>query len=314
MSGSAHGQERTPPRSGRAPAKLILFGEHAVGYGQPALGCALSRGVRVQLSPGSGRVRVQVEDGLLPARARVRGIAPTDLVHAALGPAAQRTDAEIWMEVPPGAGLGTSAALAIALLRAVGAAESTLLSEAVRVEDLAHGKSSGLDPAISLSGSIIAFTRLAAGRRRRIRAIHPAAPLDLVVGVHGTHGGTRARVEAMAKLKDSTGNAFTAAIRALGAASRLGAEALAAGDGPLFGRAMDLAHGILAGLGVVSDPIEELVRCARAAGALGAKMSGAGGGGAFYALAQSRRAARTLRDRLISAGAVAWIESIGVGE
>ena len=296
-------------REAWAPGKLILFGEHAVAYGHPALGCALSRGVRARLTAGTG----EVVSHLAVGAATIPGHGATDLVHAALGREAGVTDAEITLELPPGAGLGTSAALAIAVLRAAaGSAPSTtqLLHDAVRVEDLAHGVSSGLDPAIVLSEGLITFTRHPDGRRD-FAPIRLAAPIHLVVGVFGAHGGTKARVAGVAALRLRAERAIDAGLATLGEASRLGTVALCRGDFELAGRAMDLAHGVLAGLGLVGGEIEDRVRIARRAGALGAKMSGAGGnGGAFYALAPTAAAAEPIAVALRHSGALAWVETL----
>jgi mevalonate kinase len=79
----------------------------------------------------------------------------------------------------------------------------------------------------------------------------------------------------------------------------------------MLGEAMDLSHGVLSGLALVSPGVDEVVRSSREAGALGAKMSGAGGvGGAFVALAPDQKIAARIRDRLKRAGALVWIERI----
>src|SRR5437762_360625 len=107
----------------RAPGKLILFGEHAVAYAQPALGMALGRGVRVELRQGSGQIRTQLSDGLRSPDSDA-AVRPDALVRAALGDRAAKLDVDIAIDVPPVAGLGTSAAIAVGLLRARAMLES----------------------------------------------------------------------------------------------------------------------------------------------------------------------------------------------
>lgn len=299
-----------------APGKIILFGEHAVVYGEPALGVPLSAVVTVRLTPGTGRVDTRLGDGHRLPRRATKAATPEELTRAALGPHLDRHDVAIALGVPPMAGLGSSAALAVALLRARDALEGTrssahtLLDRAIEVEGVAHGRSSGVDPAIALANAPILYARSLSGRRS-IRPAPLGAPLYLVVATRGGHGGTRGSVGGLAALKDAAPMLVGRAMKTLGGATREGARALADGDLALAGRAMDLAHGVLSGLGLVGDAVEEAVQSARAHGAVGAKMSGAGGaGGALVALAPSARIAAKVRDALVALGAHAWVEAL----
>lgn len=296
----------------RAPGKLILFGEHAVAYQQPALGMALQRGVRVELRKGSGQLRTQLGEGLGPPSAEA--VRPDALVRAALGERADLLDVDIAIDIPPVAGLGSSAAIAVALLRARAMLEGedvgqgALLERAVEIENLAHGKSSGLDPAIVIHQGLILFRKQPG--LPKVRALRPRASFHLVVGVKGSHGGTARPVAAVAQLRQSQPKLYGPAMNALGACARTGTAALVSGDLEAAGRAIDLAHGVLSGLGLVGDAVEGAVRAARRAGALGAKMSGAGGmGGAFYALAPDMISANVIREALRSYDTLSWVET-----
>lgn len=301
---------------GQAPGKLILFGEHSIAYGQPAVGVPLSRGVKVTLRRGSGQVHASLGPGI-DGPAPV--VPPEALVQAALGPSACELDVTIEIGLPPSAGLGTSAALAIALLRARATLEdlplsaAVLLERATAVENVAHGRSSGLDPALCLHTGVIELLRHeGSAPELHVRAQAPISSFHLVVGVRGSHGGTGVRVREVAQLHAAIPVAVDAAMLALGAAARVGGAALVEGDLGRAGAAANLAHGVLAGLGLVADETESLVRTARRAGALGAKMTGAGGGGgAFYALAADWSAALAIQHALEAAGARAWIETAG---
>jgi len=297
---------------GTAPAKLILFGEHSVVYGQPALGMALSRGVTVTLRRGSGKVEVHLPSGIEAGDLPRSGATPAALVAAALGDAAEDIDAEIDVAVPPMAGLGTSAAIAVAALRARNTlddrASPNLLDAAIAVENVAHGASSGLDPAICLDGGVISYRR--GEGRSHVVPIKLTASFHLVIGARGSHGGTGDRVRAVRELGQRAPALVEATMDALGAAAKLGTSALEDGDLELAGRAMDVAHGILSGLGLVGDEVERLVRLARAKGALGAKMSGAGGrGGAFFALVPDIVHGNEIRELWSAEGVESWIET-----
>lgn len=294
-----------------SPGKLILFGEHSVAYGHPAVGMRLARGVKVWLRAGSGEVHTRLRPGITGAAA---GIAPEALVHAALGDEAARFDVTIELALPPSAGLGTSAALAIALLRAKAAFDDVplegeaLLERAIAVEHVAHGRSSGLDPSICMNPGLVEFTR--SGAQASITSTPIESSFHVVVGVHGSHGGTAARVAEIAALHRSIPRLVDHVMGVLGECATEGARALLAGELARAGQVIDVAHGALSSLRLVSAGVEHGVRLARRAGALGAKMTGAGGsGGAYFALAPDVSTAMSVQAKLAEAGDFAWIET-----
>ncbi len=296
---------------GRAPGKIILFGEHAVVYGEPAIGLPLSRGASVRLTPGTGKVRIQTTSES-PVKASARAATPRDLVERALGDTARRSDVEIELAFPPMSGLGSSAAIAIALLRARQRKWSNraLLEAAIEVERVAHAKPSGVDPAICLWEGPIIFKNTNGGRRIQ-RLQRPRQPVFLVVGTAGAHGGTAQTVSRLAAVRKSSPRLIRAAMATLGETARAGARGLSEHSLEIVGHAMDVAHGVLSGLGIVSTRVDAAVQEARRAGALGAKMSGAGGaGGALVALAPDELTAARIRRALARAGVACWIEQL----
>lgn len=300
---------------GEAPGKLILFGEHAVVYGAPALGMPLSRPAVAELGPGTGQVSLRLAKGL-EAEASPHAAQPTDLVARVLGPRMQQLDVRLTLYFPPMSGFGSSAAIVVAILRALEvldgkppAAPRRLLARTMDAEAVAHARPSGVDPAICLWGAPIRFQR--EGERMKVKALKVASPATLVVGAAGAHGGTRQTVSRLGQLRDTDGGLIKSAMNTLGAASEAGEKGLAKGDLARVGRAMDVAQGVLAGLGLVQEPVHRAVQVVRTAGALGAKMSGAGGaGGAFYALFEDKAGARRAVKALAEAGVPAWLESL----
>ena len=266
------------------------------------------------LRRGSGRVEARLAPTVAKTHVPSSATAPAVLVRAALGERADHFDTDIVVQVPPTAGLGTSAAIAVATLRARNTLDDrrmdqdALLQAAIAVEDAAHGASSGLDPAICLEGGLVRFSRL--DGRPSLERLQPASSFHLAVGVRGSHGGTARRVRAVKQFERSTPSLVDAAMATLGAAAEVGTDALVDGALERAGAAMNVAHGVLSGLGLVGDEVEALVRQGRAGGALGAKMSGAGGdGGAFFALAPDIRTADEIVRRWHGDGAEAWVET-----
>jgi mevalonate kinase len=295
--------------------KVILFGEHAVVYGIPAIAVGIDRGARASATalasgPSTLRVRewnVAVRDddletlasdtaaaepqdvGVLASRRLVRAFA--DLVGATrragidIGPMAVEAEADL----PPGGGLGCSAALGVAVARALDPnADADAIAERVGVwESVFHGNASGVDAAVSALGGCVQFERGEAKGRAKIERVRLPGIVHLCIGNTGQRSSTRSVVEAVGRLRarrpETTQRTFEA-IHTLVKNARLAIEA---GDRCAVGQLLDLNQMLLAGLFVSTPEIEQMCSAARSAGAFGAKLTGAGGGGCVVALVDS---------------------------
>jgi mevalonate kinase len=263
----------TTTTTGFGHGKVILLGEHAVVYGQPAIAAGMQLGVRAHASAGTGSVRVPAWQLDLQMGDDSPVSTAIDRLCQRLGVAGRSLDFWLEAEVPARAGLGSSAAMAVAIARAVaartGAGEDEVLAAAAAAEAVFHKTPSGID------------------RDTGWQAIPLNRPVELCVGLSGQARQTSDLVSAVAKLCQRVSVARRL-VDALGDLARAGMEALASGDSEALGHGFNLAHGVLSGLGVSTPELDALVRAARAAGALGAKLTGAGGGGAVIALAPGR--------------------------
>ena len=272
--------------------KVILLGEHAVVYGYPALAAALDRGVTVAPvpTPAGGPLRLDVRSWDVAVSAGddhpvARSLAAiADELGAGRPPVLLIGDAQ----VPPGAGLGSSAALAVAVARALltylkrPIDLATLTRAAGASEALVHGKPSGVDVALAIAGGTGVFRRSTG-----LAPLARLAPMRVLVGPSGAPRSTAAMV---ARVADAAGaRVDDARLRELGALTDTGTAALLAADLPALGAAMNRAHGLLGDLGVSTDQLDALCDAARKAGASGAKLTGAGGGGAVIAVASRDR-------------------------
>jgi mevalonate kinase len=258
-------------------------GEHAVVHGHAAVAAGISVGVRAESRPGSGRLTVPAwsmeaaaGDGSAPGRA-------LEAILDRLG--GRGLDFLAEASIPSRAGLGSSAALAVAVARAAAAAvgrggdAAAIESAVAAAETVFHGNPSGIDAAAAASG--------AAGRFKRGEGWRPVPVLQAMtvcVGLTGRPRDTAAQVAAVGRLRER----LRAADEILAVLGRLADEteaALARGDVDGLGRIFDAAHGLLAALRLSSPELDAMVHGARAAGAVGAKLTGAGGGGAVIALA-----------------------------
>ncbi|MFC7133774.1 MULTISPECIES: mevalonate kinase [Salinibaculum] len=289
-----------------APGKVYLFGEHAVVYGEPAVPCAIERRAHVTVeqresgmsvhaddltldgftveydAETGGRPDVEVADSLVEA-----GVG---YVNEAIEQARDAADAgdvgfDITVEssIPLGAGLGSSAAVVVATIDAatrelgVELAPVDIAQRAYEVEyAVQDGEASRADTFCSAMGGAV---RVEGDDCRTI-----AAPdLPFVIGYDGGAGDTGALVAGVRKLREDYGFAADT-VEAIGDIVRQGETALAEGDLAELGRLMNFNHGLLEALGVSSRSLDAMVWAARDADALGAKLTGAGGGGCIVAL------------------------------
>jgi len=274
--------------------KIILLGEHAVVYGYPALAAALDRGVTMAPvpTPAGGALRLDLRSWNLavcvdddhPVAHSLAAIA--DELAAGRPPLSLIGDAQI----PPGAGLGSSAALAVAVARALltylkrPIDVATLTRAAGASEALVHGKPSGVDVALAIAGGIGVFRRSTG-----LRGLAGVPPLRVLVGPSGAPRSTARMIDQVASATGA--KADDARLHELGALTDTGTIALLAADGPALGAAMNRAHTLLGALGVSTPLLDALCATARSAGAYGAKLTGAGGGGAVIAIAPRDREA-----------------------
>lgn len=274
---------------GSGAGKVIVLGEHAVVYGEPALAAALDRGCSVTIeSHPEGPfleldgTRFAVGDDNPVARAFRITLEVTQLHEEKIVVRAAFT-------VPVGAGLGSSAAFAVALVRALYAHAKRELSDSVldaaahEVERLFHGTPSGLDAYLARTGEL--------GLYVRGKGLEPvtAPAFKLIIASSGVQRSTEKQVTRVAE-RTARIPACSHVLKAIGDISRAGAAAIASGDLHALGELMDMNQGLLAALGVSHPALESLIAYAKSEGALGAKLTGAGGGGCVIVLAPGHEA------------------------
>jgi mevalonate kinase len=301
-----------------APGKVYLFGEHAVVYGEPAVPCAIERRARVRVEERDGdALRVHAEDLTLDGfTVEYSGVADApdvdvseSLVEAAVGyidgAVAQARDVAdrpnagfeitVEREIPLGAGLGSSAAVVVAGIDAatrelgVELTPREVAGRAYQVEyEVQDGQASRADTFCSAVGGAVRV------EGDDCRAIEEVPNLPFVIGYDGGAGDTGELVAGVRALREEYDFA-AATVESIGDVVRAGERALSDGDFEELGRLMDFNHGLLEALGVSARSLDELVWAAREADALGAKLTGAGGGGCIVALDETEGAETALK-------------------
>lgn len=292
-----------------APGKVILLGEHAVVYGQPAIAFPVSA-LRTCVSVGDAD-QLRVTSAIWDRSYQIADVAMhADPVYSAISLTAKALGIPIPIrhytiesDIPAASGLGSGAALSAALGRAVALAvgidlDPALLNDVVfEVERLYHGTPSGIDNTVVVYEKPVYFVR-----GHPIQLLQVQAEYTFVVADTGIRAPTRESVADVRALMVTQPDAATSAVSAIGNLARRARNALAVGDVRDVGHCMSLNHQLLQQLTVSSPELDRLVQAATDAGAIGAKLSGGGRGGNMIALVDPATEA-TVEAALRAAGA-----------
>ena len=285
---------------GKAHSKIILIGEHAVVYGYPAISLPLLEvEVTCRVLPAETPWRLFEEDTLSMA-------VYASLEYLTIKDACIRCQIE--SAIPEKRGMGSSAAISIAAIRAVFDYYDAQLSQETleilvnRAEMIAHMNPSGLDAKTCLSDHPIRFIK-----NLGFTELEMDLSTYLVIADTGVYGHTREAIQVV----QSKGKDALPYLQTLGDLTQEAEDAINHKDAEKLGEILSQAHENLKEIGVSSQEADSLVETAIHHGALGAKMSGGGLGGCIIALVANLEQAQELAQRLEEKGAVqTWIESL----
>lgn len=294
-----------------APGKIILFGEHAVVYGRPALAVPVTQvhaDVEVMDSPVAGiwidapGISLHGEISSFPSSHALRTVIESVLRTLALS-APPPLRIRVTSSIPVASGLGSGAAVSVALIRALSTHLAHPLPDeqvnalAYETEKLHHGTPSGIDNTVITYARPVYFVR-----GQPIQTFGVARPFTLVIADTGIPAPTRESVGDVRKLWEADTTRWEAVFEEVGKIAKAARQAIESGNAPALGPLMNENHALLQKMTVSSPELDRLVWAAREAGALGAKLSGGGRGGNMLALVRPEDA-ESIRSVLRSAGA-----------
>lgn len=299
---------------GRSHGKLILMGEHSVVYGYPGIAIPFpATQVAISIKPTAGECWVNSDYYTGPFSQAPKEMAYLAQVIDWTFDSLQKPKESLYYQVdstiPIGKGMGSSAALAVALVRGLADYLNQDLPDQVlqrmvdQGEAIVHGKSSGLDTLMTRSLNPVRYCK---GQAPKALAIQLDA--YLVVADSGLVGATKEAVHRVAQLKLSQPAFFDHCMEQMTDLVHQAIQALASNDQEGLGGLMTYNHYYLSRLGVSTPVLDQLVRAAWRQGALGAKLTGGGLGGSVLALASNQESAQRVRQALVQAGAeTTWI-------
>ncbi len=303
-----------------APGKIILCGEHSVVYGRPAIAVPVSdmrAHAQVEPGPSGSGLRIRALDlkqevflGKAGPEEPLAKIARLVLNHL------QRPEPDavltVTSDLPIASGMGSGAAVTAAAARALAVALGHELSPGVvsdltyEVDKIHHGTPSGIDNTVIAWERPVYFVKGEAPETFRIHT-----PFHLLIANSGIAGSTREAVAEVHHRWTKTPRYYDIIFNCIGAIARAARAAIEEGTLQALGVLLNENQELLANMGVSLPELDILTQKAREAGALGAKLTGAGQGGNIIALVEGDRLAE-VRRALVDAGAVAvWQTQVG---
>jgi len=307
-----------PATYATAPGKIILFGEHAVVYGRPAIAVPVLQ-VRakatINFDPRSAPGKVILRAPDIGLDSTLSDLPEDHPLAAVLWKAASAMKLshipactiQVTSNIPIAGGMGSGAAVSVAILRAFSTSLGHPLNDeqvselAYEVEVIHHGTPSGIDNSVITYAKPVYYVK-----GKMIETLQVKHAFTLVIGDSGVQSPTANVVSDVRQAWEKAREQFDGLFDAIGAITASAREAVEVGKINSLGSLMDENHALLRRISVSSPELDGLVEAARSAGALGAKLSGAGRGGNMIALVAPESSENVAR-ALINAGAIRTI-------
>ncbi len=299
-----------------AAAKIILFGEHAVVYGHPAVAIPLqdvraNAAVSIDFSittpiieANDFKIRIFLDEASPPDSIAhiIKAIELFNKKVAKLPTSGWRLT--LWSKIPIGRGLGSSAATGIAVLRAFLKAMNKILlpkeliNLSFELEKIHHGTPSGID------NTVISLEKPVLFRKDREPAlIKSSSSVYFVVGDTGISKKTVQVVSQVAEARNKNIEQYDRIFNQMGQLALDGSRAVKDGDEKKLGHLMNENQALLEKINVSSPELDRLIKAAVSSGAIGAKLCGAGKGGCMVAVTKDFESSKIVAHQIMRAGA-----------
>jgi mevalonate kinase len=279
---------------GSGYGKVILFGEHFVVHGVPGIVSATDAKTDAEVKKAAKGINIADERKGSKGYAEEKKLQQIESIQRmlkAMGMPA-KTAMNIWIggNLPGFSGLGASAASSVAIARAIseefnlGLSDKRINEVAYEAEKAYAGNPSGIDNTAATYGGLMWFQKNTKGGVDLVEKLATKNPVEIIIGSTGKVANTKAMVQGVAERKKANPEKYDPIFKRAGEIAFEGRKALEAGDFKKVGALMNENHSLLQGVEVSSKELDLLVYVARKQGAMGAKLTGGGGGGCMTAL------------------------------
>jgi len=279
-----------------APGKTILFGEHAVVYGEPAIAGAVNKRATIRLKESLSGVSIFKSDDLgfeaeldtVAKRYTLKKGRP-GIINYILEILSKYHDhspieIDLSLDIPIGSGLGSSAAVTVATLAALFKYHGreldkiTIAKKAHEIESIVQGTASLVDTKMSTFGGLIYLSR-----EKKALRFNTNFKSSFVIGYTSKCGNTKTMIKSVRSLKNRNPAIIDLIMKTIGKLTDDAKMAIVTKKEYRLGELMNVNQGLLDSLGINTNELSQMIYFARKAGAIGSKITGAGGGGSIIA-------------------------------
>lgn len=301
--------------------KTILFGEHFVVYGFEGIPCALAQVTTAQVKKIDGEKGYELIDNrpATPGYKEEKKGEYSALIEKLIEYLKIQTKIQITLggDLYAASGMGASAACAVAIARAINQEFNLNLNDeeinkaAFEGESAGSGTPSGIDNTAATYGGFLLFKKNLDGGANKFELIKTKQPIEIVLGNSGKTALTKEVVGDVKKLKETNPQKMEEIFLAYEKLEKEAVDAIKNYDLKKIGELMDQNHKLLQEITVSCTELDNLIKVAKDAGAIGAKLTGTGRGGMMIALTPGKELQDNVAKAIQNAGYAATKTQIG---